>query len=102
MGLDDGRIDELKVSPSDGYKKIQGVKSLQIHDERVTGLYLDSLAGVMYSISEDGLLTSVEMQNCYKIMSIPHDIPLSCIIADQTNKRIFIGGDEGMIYLYNI
>lgn len=35
-------------------------------------------------------------------MSVPHDIPLSCIIADHTNKRIFIGADEGHIFLYDI
>lgn len=65
-------------------------------------MYLDCLVGVMYSISEDGFLHSVDMQNCFKIMSIPHDIPLSCIIADQVNKRLFIGADEGQIFVYDI
>ena len=42
------------------------------------------------------------MQSCYKIMSIPHDLALSCILADSVNKRIFIGADEGHIFLYDI
>ena len=42
------------------------------------------------------------MQNCYKIMSVPHELPLSCILADSANKRIFIGADQGHIYLYDI
>ena len=93
MGLDNGQIDELKVSASDGYSRIQGVRSLQVHEERVTGMFLDCLVGVMYSISDDGMLHSIEMQNCYKIMSVPHDLTLSCILADQTNKRLFVGAD---------
>ena len=59
VGLDNGQIDELKVSPSDGYQRVQTVRSLQVHEERVNGIYLDSLMGVMYSISDDGTLHSV-------------------------------------------
>lgn len=35
-------------------------------------------------------------------MSVPHDLPLSCILADSINKRIFIGADEGHIFLYDV
>ena len=78
------------------------MRTLQVHEERVTGVYLDSLSSVMYSIGADGALNCCEMVNCFKIMSIPHDVQLSSILADQTNKRIFIGADEGQIYLYDI
>ena len=59
VGLDNGQIDELKVSSSDGYVRVQTVRSLQVHEERVTGIYLDSLMSVMYSVGDDGYLHSV-------------------------------------------
>lgn len=56
----------------------------------------------MYSVGDDGILHCCEMVNCYKIMSVPHEVQLSCILPDQTNKRIFIGADEGQIFLYDL
>lgn len=49
----------MKVSSSDGYTRVQTVRSLQVHEERVTGIYLDSLMAVMYSVGDDGYLHSV-------------------------------------------
>lgn len=56
----------------------------------------------MYSISEDCTLTTCDMTNYFKMHTITHPNELVTLLVDTTNKRLFIGANEGHIYVYDI
>lgn len=81
---------------------MKSLRTINIHKEAVNGICFDESAEILYTTSEDGALSSVETINCTKLNSIPHDVPLSCLLADKASDRLFVGGDEGKIFIYNI
>jgi hypothetical protein len=56
----------------------------------------------MYSISEDGILNTCDMTNYFKMHTISHPNELATMLIDTINKRMFIGANEGHIYVYDI
>jgi hypothetical protein len=102
VGLDDGTVDELIVSPRNKYVKYEQSATFKIHEERVNGIYYEPLNKLMYSISEDGMLTTCDMNNYFKMHTVTHPNELVTMLMDTTNKRMFIGANEGHIYVYDI
>lgn len=100
IGLDDGTIDELKVSPRNKYVKYEQSATFKIHEERVNGIYYEPINKLMYSISEDTFLTTCDMANYFKMHNISHTQELATMLTDTANKRLFIGANEGHIFVY--
>lgn len=93
IGLDDGTVDELKVSPRNKYVKYEQGATFKIHEERITGIYYEPLNRIMYTISEDTCLICCDMSNYFKIHTIVHHNELSTLLVDSANKRLFIGAN---------
>lgn len=98
VGLDDGILDILKVSPT-GFEDLICVK---IHQNRIMGISYDNINGIVYSISEDKTFRISEANSLMMILSLPHREPLLVMTADKTNKRVFIGSKGGEIFIYDV
>jgi hypothetical protein len=68
IGLDDGILDILKVSPI-GFEDLVCVK---IHQSRIMGISYDNINGIVYTISEDKTFRISEANSLMMILSLPH------------------------------
>ena len=98
IGLDDGILDILKVSPT-GFEDLVCMK---IHQNRIMGISYDNINGIVYTISEDKTFRISEANSLMMILSLPHREPLLVMTADKINKRMFIGSKGGEIFIYDV
>ena len=98
IGLDDGILDILKVSPT-GFEDLVCMK---IHQNRIMGISYDNINGIVYTLSEDKTFRISEANSLMMILSLPHREPLLVMTADKINKRMFIGSKGGEIFIYDV
>lgn len=53
IGLDEGRINVLKIPSENGFIRYDEVADIKAHQSRVMGLFYDSINSTIHSISED-------------------------------------------------
>lgn len=91
VGLDDGVIDVIHVSPN-GYEDVVCVKA---HQAKVVGLAYDALSNVAYSVSQDKVFRVSHGSSLALIVGVPHKEAIFSMLRDTLNKRIFFGTKNG-------
>jgi hypothetical protein len=84
-------VDLIQVTET-GYEDIVCDK---IHNSRITGLSYDSLANVVFSVSQDKIFRISHATSLALVLGVPHKEQLLCMVKDNINKRVFIGSKIG-------
>jgi hypothetical protein len=62
IGLDEGKINLLKVPPESGFVRFDEMAEIKAHQSRVMGVFFDTISGTIHSVSEDKKYKVLDVQ----------------------------------------
>ena len=66
----------------------------------VVGLHLDEMSKMIYTASADGWINVIDAERCIVINKHELASQVTCLHADQNNRRLFVALDEGNVEIY--
>ena len=70
VGLDDGKLNTLRIPPDVNFIRYEEMLDEKIHEGRVMGVHYDSISGITYTCSEDKCIKVVERGKSFKFSKI--------------------------------
>ena len=103
IGMDDGKISCLRISPEHKYLQYEEYCTLKAHTARVMGLAIDGKKNLIFSVAEDKKfkITDISYQESHTDIQV-EAAPLKGLHYDPENQRVFILNATGSIFIYTL
>ncbi|KAM3143094.1 hypothetical protein pb186bvf_004680 [Paramecium bursaria] len=103
VGLDEGKINVLKIPAENGFARYDETADVKAHQGRVMGLFFDSINSTIHSVSEDKKYKVLDVSRQITIADIqPSQQGLTGFVADKDNRRAFVSDRAGYIFIFEI
>jgi hypothetical protein len=103
IGLDDGKVNVLKVKSDNQYLSFDDIATLKNHKSRINGIEFDVKKGYIYTAAEDCKFLVTDLAYQEKILEVcVGAYPLTGLFYDMDNSRIFVSNTNAQIYIIDI
>jgi len=90
-------------NPSPDFGYLVSILTFPLHTSYVTQLHHNPSSGQLLSISEQGVMSSYDVDSQAVSASVTYkQSKLACILHDVSNQRVFMGTFEQHTYIYNV
>lgn len=100
VGLSDGSVELFRLFPRNTYLYYEHIKTMNTHEDAITGLHLDRINKVVYSASVDGFLNVSDARNGVLINSLELNTEITGIYGDENSNKLILALGEGNMEIY--